>query len=343
MYELEEKSVSEKEASQLINLNNPSIIEQSPLNARSILDIRVALVMPVHNEADTIQDTVLEIEQKVISKMPNASLFVFEDGSTDGTKQIIMNLSREENRIFSQMSDTRKGYPGAIKDAIMSIDESRFDYVMFLDSDGQYNPEDFMKLLEAASRQSADIVMGQRKERPESAYRVALSKGLGFLEKNLFSLSCTDVTSALRIMRVNVAKEIVAKIKYTRYSFWSEFTARASEEGYTTIEIPVAYRTRKKGGKSNIYALERMPKIVSIEFNALLRTWWEYKGIRTLRYVLFGIFAIIGIVSLLYFLANLSNQSYLPLFVALSFNASMALILIFNRRFSFGKKSSSDS
>ena len=53
---------------------------------------KIALIMPVYNEADTIDSTVREIYNKIVSKMGNVDVWVFEDGSTDGTKEVLEKL-----------------------------------------------------------------------------------------------------------------------------------------------------------------------------------------------------------------------------------------------------------
>jgi putative flippase GtrA len=301
---------------------------------QSYLDLKVALVMPVYNEGETIQNTVLEIEDKVLSKMPNASLFISEDGSKDNTKEVLTSLSNPHRKIFAKMTTDRKGYPKAVKDALMSVDESQFDYVLFLDSDGQYDPDDFMKLFEAIEKEPVDIVMGQRRNRSEPFYRVALSSGLKILEKVLFAVPCKDVTSALRLIRVGVAKKIASEIKYSRYSFWLEFTARATEEGYSMLEVPVDYRARAGEAKSNVYSLRKMPKVVSKELSAIFHTWWEYKGVQALKFGSIGLTGAAVILALSYLLTTIMHENYL-FATGIAIEASIVWAFVLNDRLTF--------
>ena len=250
--------------------------ESANFASGSISDIRVALVMPVYNEGITILSTVSDITTEVLHKIPRSFLFIFEDGSKDNTKQVLTTFSSSESRVCVNMTENRKGYPKAVKDAIASVDESLFDYVAFADSDGQYNPQSLVRLIELVVKQPMDIVIGRRTNRAEPFYRTVLSRGLNFLEKTMFHPSCNDVTSALRIMRVTVAKKIASEVRYSPYNFWLEFTARAAKEGYNMVEIPIEYRPRAGQTESNVYSLTKMPKIVWKEFSALLKVWWEY-------------------------------------------------------------------
>ena len=239
---------------------------------------RVALIMPVYNEADTIENTLRELHQKVVTKMDNVDLWVFEDGSTDETKQVLGRLKNEIPRLYTEMSAEKKGYPRAMKEAFLNINPDRYDYVVAIDSDGQYEPDDFFKLWSIMQCDSPDIVMGRRVTRREPPYRRLLSRGLQVLERVMFPVNCRDVTSVMRLMRVDLAREIVSEVKFSPYNFWLEFTARMSLGGYRITEIPISYRERVGGSK--VYSVKKMPKVVYSEFSALRAVRQEYETLK---------------------------------------------------------------
>ncbi len=228
---------------------------------------RIALIMPVYNEADTIESTVREIHEKVVTKMNNVDIWVFEDGSTDGTKEVLKKLKHEFFALHTEMTDSRKGYPRAMREAFLNINPIDYDYVVAVDSDGQYDPDDFFKLWSIMQSDAPDIVMGRRMTRREPPYRRMLSRGLQLLERVMFPIKCKDVTSVMRLMKVDLAHEIARDIKYSPYNFWLEFTARMSLNGYSIVEIPISYRERLGG--SRVYSVKKMPKIILSEFRAL--------------------------------------------------------------------------
>ncbi|MCW4000209.1 MAG: glycosyltransferase family 2 protein [Candidatus Bathyarchaeota archaeon] len=244
--------------------------------APSISGERIALIMPVYNEADTIRHTVREIHEKIESKMGNVDTWVFEDGSTDGTKNVLRELKREFSGLHAEMTPARKGYPRAMRDAFLNISGADYDYVVAVDSDGQYEPDDFFKLWSIMQRDSPDIVMGRRMARREPPYRKLLSRGLQLLERVMFPVKCKDVTSVMRLMKVDLAHEICGEIKYSPYNFWLEFTARMSMNGYRIVEIPITYRDR--AGGSRVYSVKKMPKVILSEFRALRAVRREQKS-----------------------------------------------------------------
>lgn len=233
----------------------------------SEIDYRIALIMPVYNEADTIENTVKELYEKVVTKMGCVDIWVFEDGSTDETKKVLERLKDEFSGFYTEMTERKKGYPRAMKEAFLKINASDYDYVVAVDSDGQYEPDDFFKLWSIMQRDTPDIVMGRRMTRREPPYRKMLSRGLQLLERVMFPVKCKDVTSVMRLMKVDLAHEIVKEVKYSPYNFWLEFTARMSLNGYKIVEVPISYRERVGGSK--VYSLGKMPKVILSEFRAL--------------------------------------------------------------------------
>jgi glycosyltransferase involved in cell wall biosynthesis len=243
------------------------------------MEDRIALIMPVYNEADTLANTVREINEKVVTKMNNVDIWVFEDGSKDGTKEVIGKLKHEFPKLHAQTSSSRKGYPKAMREAFLKINPKDYDYVVAVDSDGQYEPDDFFKLWSIMQSDSPDIVMGRRMTRHEPPYRRMLSRGLQLLERIMFPIKCKDVTSVMRLMKVDLAREIAGDIKYSPYNFWLEFTARMSLNDYRIVEIPIEYRDR--AGGSRVYSVKKMPKVIMSEFQALRAVRKERRPTKT--------------------------------------------------------------
>ena len=231
-------------------------------------DERIAIIMPVYNEADTIESTIKELCHKVVDNSSNVDIWIFEDGSTDGTKEILTRLINDYPNLYVRMTANKKGYPKAMREAFLSISPNEYQYVVAIDSDGQYEPNDFFRIWKVMQEDSPDIVMGRRVTRKEPLYRKCLSRGLQVLERLMFPVPCKDVTSVMRLMKVDRAHEIVKNIRFSPYNFWLEFTARMSLNGYRIVEIPIAYRERSGGSK--VYSVAKMPKVILSEFSALV-------------------------------------------------------------------------
>ena len=269
---------------------------------------QIAVVMPVHNEADTVRAVVEELAGTILKAHP-ATLFVFEDGSRDGTGEVLREIAESMPSLRVSTSPDRKGYPGAVRDAILSVDAEEFPLLVFLDGDGQYDPRDFERLWTEFQTGMADIVQARRTHRTEPLYRALPSRVLRRLEGLLFNPGTKDVTSAFRIMRTEVAQAVARSVRYSRYNFWLEFTARASVAGYRQVEVPTSYRSR--AGATKVYGLRTMPKILRAELGALVRTWLDHRKAELVRFATVGLSGALVILGLLWALTDLAGIPYL--------------------------------
>jgi len=223
----------------------------------------IAVLMPVHNEAETIGESAIEYYDVINPKMP-LELVLSEDGSTDNTEDVIEELSGKIP-LKAVLSTHRKGYAGGIKDGLKLV---RARYVLITDSDGQHDPRDFWKLWNL--RMKYDVVSGWRKERADSLYRKAMSRLFQMRIKQTFNLpNLMDITAPFKIMKTEVALEIAEKCKYMSESFWNEFTVRAHFGGFTIGETPVTHRSRADRSATRVYKPSRIPKIALAQLRAL--------------------------------------------------------------------------
>src|SRR6202521_6040750 len=127
------------------------------------------ILLPVHNEADSIEAVVREIYEEVAPQV-SVRFLVCEDGSRDNTKEILRHLSLTipMNLI---LSDERKGYSKAVKDGIKAL---ATPYLLCLDSDGQCDPKDFAKFWNVAAK--SDVVLGWRVNRADTPLRKLMSR-----------------------------------------------------------------------------------------------------------------------------------------------------------------------
>jgi len=233
-------------------------------------EAEVAVLMPVHNEADIIESVVLEFYQTIGRKMP-VEIVLSEDGSVDGTKDVIMQLSKRIP-LKAILSPMRKGYARGIKDGLKLV---KAKYVLIADSDGQLVADDFWKLWDL--RGKYDIVSGWRAKRADAFHRKVMSKVFQWMTRMLLKLpEFRDVTCPCKLMKSELARLVADEFKYMNESFWTEFTVRALQKGCNIVEIPVIHKVRL-GGSTRVYKLSKIPKIASSQFIGLLRLWWELK------------------------------------------------------------------
>ena len=231
----------------------------------------VTFLFPVHNEAETIKTVISEFYSEVGSKIPS-KILVVEDGSIDGTKEVLEKLG-EEIPMTLIMGNRRRGYSKAIIKGLKNVNTK---YVFLTDSDGQHFAKDFWALYQYKDKY--DILDGWRVKRADALHRKIMSKIFQIMVKLLFKMpSLRDITAPYRLMRSDVAKSIANECKFMDESFWTELTIRAHEKGYTIKEIPISHRTRIGEGSTRVYFPAKIPKIVIAHLAGLSKLWLELK------------------------------------------------------------------
>jgi len=228
-----------------------------------MFDKKITIIIPVYNEAGIIEHVVRDFYEKIARKMPHAQFVIVEDGSADGTKEILKKLQKELP--FTLVSTaTRKGYSKAFYDALKLV---RTELVFFSDSDGQHEPGDVYKLLEKIGEY--DIVGGYKHPRCDPVYRAILSKGYNFLIQLLFGLNMRDIDSGFKVIKKTVIDDVLKDPLRFDYCVMSEFVLKAHLSGYKITEMPVSHYPRKTGG-STIFTPGRLPGIIAGVVKGLL-------------------------------------------------------------------------
>ena len=230
-------------------------------------DEQLEILLPVYNEAGSIEGTIREIYD-ALSERVSPRFIVCEDGSTDETKPLLLNLSRAFP-IKLIMSDERKGYSRAVIDGMKSLTA---DYLLVLDSDGQCDPHDFGRFWDARHRQ--DVAIGWRVSRSDSLLRKGMSRAFYHVYQLFYRVPIHDPSCPFVLARRRVIDCLVPELGEMKQGFWWEFTARAHRRGYSIREFPIHHRIRS-AGTTQVYRLRRLPDIAYRHFVALFKIWQQ--------------------------------------------------------------------
>lgn len=214
----------------------------------------VSVVVNVYNEAETIERELREIHAEIVAKLPGSELIVAEDGSTDGTKEILQRLKSELGIIHSTAPE-RKGYAKAFRDAVAL---AKNPFVFFSDTGGKLDFKEFWKLYE--HRHEYDVLSGTRNERTDQWYRRLLTWSYNACLRAYFDVELRDADAGFRLYRTEVIRKISSEPWINKYLIASELALRALFSGYTVKEIPVTYRQR--AGSSRGLPLKTIPKAI---------------------------------------------------------------------------------
>lgn len=221
------------------------------------------VLLPIHNEADSIEATVNELYAG-LSSIAKIEFIFCEDGSRDNTKNILRQIA---TGIPAKLliCDERKGYSRAVRDGML---EMTAPYLLCLDSDGQCDPKDFQAFWK--SRGQSDVVIGWRTQRADSLMRKLMSRAFYRLWRILYRCPIHDPSCPYMLARREVIQSVAPAMGAMQEGFWWEFMARVHRSNYTILELPVHHRDRASG-KTQVYRLKKLPGIGCRHLIALFR------------------------------------------------------------------------
>jgi glycosyltransferase involved in cell wall biosynthesis len=207
----------------------------------------LSIVMPCYNEKATITkiiDEVMEVDLGSTQK----EILIVDDGSTDGTRDILKTVAKKHSLIKLIFQEVNQGKGAALKRGIL---ESNGDVVVIQDADLEYDPQEYVRLLYPIERGHADVVYGSRFIGGEPHriiyYRNQVANKFLTGLSNIFTgLNLTDMETCYKVMRGDLARELAARLKSQRFGFEPEITARIAKSNVRVYEIGISYYGRSK-------------------------------------------------------------------------------------------------
>jgi len=207
----------------------------------------LSVVMPCFNEAATVESMVA----RVLASPYTAEVIVVDDGSTDGSAELLAGLTDPRLRVLTQ--DRNRGKGAAVR---LGFSHATSPFVIVQDADGEYDPDEFPHVLAPLLADKADVVYGSRfhTARPHRVLYFWHSVGNRILTttSNVFTnLNLTDMETCYKVFRREVIQSFV--IEEDRFGFEPEITAKVARGGWRIYEVGISYsgRTYAEGKKIN--------------------------------------------------------------------------------------------
>lgn len=203
--------------------------------------MKLSVVIPCYNENKTIEKIIEKIH---ITSEYNKEIIVVDDFSTDGTRGILEKINDNKiNKLLLNEKNYGKGY--SVK---RGIKEATGDIILIQDADLEYDPSDYLKLIEPIKRGHAEVVYGSRFIGSEEKRVLLFWHSLGnrfltFLSNMLTNLNLTDMECCYKAFRSDIIKNI--NLEEDRFGIEPEITAKIAKKNLRIYEVGVKYHGRK--------------------------------------------------------------------------------------------------
>lgn len=214
--------------------------------------MRLSIVIPVYNEEQTIAEIIRRV--LAVDLEHEKEIIVVDDGSTDGTRAVLKAIAESRDLALptwdgSKLTvrivfhDRNIGKGAALRTGIGQVTG---DIVIMQDSDLEYDPIEYPKLIEPIVRGDADVVYGSRfagdPSRVLYSWHTVGNKFLTLLSNMLTDMNLTDMETGYKVFRAEVIKGL--PLRSNRFSIEPEITAKIAHRRYRVLEVPISYRGR---------------------------------------------------------------------------------------------------
>jgi glycosyltransferase involved in cell wall biosynthesis len=227
--------------------------------------MHLSVLMPVYNECATLEEILRRVQAVPLEK----EIIVVDNCSTDGSRELMTQwiASGKAGKSGSQASikiifqDQNRGKGSSVRRA---LDEASGEWVIIQDADLEYDPQDFLKLLNTANEQHLDAVFGTRllpgtdarKGMPKSTFYFG-RLGLAWLFKVLFHTTISDVATCYKLMKRSVAQRL--NLESNGFDLDFEIAAKLAKKSdranWKLGEVPISYEPRTELEGKKIHAV----------------------------------------------------------------------------------------
>ena len=224
--------------------------------------VKLSLIIPCYNEEKTLRQ-IVELVRGIRRDWLELELVIVDDCSKDDSWNVAQALKSEYPEIKLARHEVNQGKGAALRTGFL---EATGDFVGVQDADMEYNPEDYLTLLEPLMSGQADVVYGSRYLRPDTRrvlyfWHTWMNKTLTSCSNMFTNLDITDMETCYKLFRREVIRKIAPRLKENRFGFEPEVTAYVAEEHCRVYECAIHYNPRsyeegkKIGWKDGLRAL----------------------------------------------------------------------------------------
>ena len=235
------------------------------------------ILIPTYNEKENIE--------KIIRKtftVTDSDILVIDDGSPDGTANIVKKLMEEfPNKLFIEERTGKLGLGTAYIHGFKWALAKNYDHVFEMDADFSHNPEDVERLYAAILEQNANVAVGSRYCQGVNVLNWPMSRLLmsyygSMYVRFILGISVKDTTAGFMCYSAEVLKVIdFSKIKHIGYGFQIEMKFNAYKLGFKIVEVPIIFKDRTLGTSKMSAGIfkEAIFGVIGLRLRSFFRNW----------------------------------------------------------------------
>jgi len=199
--------------------------------------VKLSILIPIYNESATV----LEIIQRVQAVPFEKEIIAVDDGSTDGTRDLLSRV--EKDGVIVLHHERNRGKGAAIR---TGLERATGDIIVIQDADLEYDPRDYTQLVQPIVEGRAKVVYGSRFLGPRMAmffWHMLANKMLTLMTNVLYDAILSDMETGYKAFRADVIKNM--KLRSRRFDFEPEVTAKVLKRHIRIFEVPISYYGRE--------------------------------------------------------------------------------------------------
>ncbi len=241
------------------------------------------VIIPTYNEKENVE----KMLRKIFSIPHPFHILVIDDGSPDGTAQIVKRLMSEfGSRLFLEERSGKLGLGTAYIHGFKWAIARSYEYIFEMDCDFSHNPDDLIRLHRVCSVENADMSIGSRYIRGANVVnwplgRIIMSYYASVYVRIITGISIKDTTAGFICYKRRVLETIpLDEIKFIGYAFQIEMKFTAIKCGFKIIEVPIVFTDRTEGTSKMSKGIfrEAIFGVILLKWKSLFRKYPKCKS-----------------------------------------------------------------
>jgi glycosyltransferase involved in cell wall biosynthesis len=202
---------------------------------------KLSVIVPAYNEKATLPEIVRRMREVRLPNGIDREIIVVDDGSTDGTRDVLTQLF--DSTVHVVLHERNRGKGAAVR---TGLTRATGDYVLIQDADLEYDPEDWPRLISPVLRGNASVVYGSRftGERRNMLFLHWIgNRFLSFLTNVLYNTTVSDMETCYKLIERGLMQQL--GLRSDHFDIEAEVTAKILKRGIRIYEVPISYAGRE--------------------------------------------------------------------------------------------------